>query len=683
MINTKYFIIANLALILNSCGQKTEKVKPMEKPSGIEISNLNLEVKPGDDFFEYANGGWLKQNPMPDEYSRYGAFEILEIKKDAEIKNLIEEVAEKKDLAKGSPEQQIRDYYQAAMDTIEIDKLGIKPLVPILDEIKSSKTKQDLIRLQAKLNILGSYPFFVVFSSQDDRNSTQVIANLNQGGIGLPERDYYTNTDKRSAKIRDEYVNHIQKMLILTGFDEKTATSNAAKIMKIETVLAQASMTMIEQRDPIANYNIYDLAKLQNNCKGYDFASYFNALGLTNTDHLNVHQPAFFMAMAKLFKNTSIEDIQFYLIWNFINSNASKLSSDFEKQDFYFNATVMSGVDKMKPRWKRMVSSTSDNLSDPVGRKYVEKYFPAASKELMLKLVDNLRLALKESIANLDWMSDSTKMRAQEKLAAITVKIGYPNQWIDYTSIEIMPNTFVENTWNCHAFEYKRNLAKIGKPVDREEWGMSPQTVNAYYNPNMNEIVFPAAILQAPFFDPKADDAVNYGAIGVVIGHEMTHGFDDQGRLYDQNGNLNDWWTEYDAKNFKNKTQILINQYNAYTILDSMHVNGELTLGENIADNGGLFISYAALQKSFGDKGQPALIDSLSADQRFLISYAQIWRQHIRPKTLMRRLQEDVHSPGEARVNAGVANLPWWYTAFKVSEGDKNYVAPEQRAKIW
>jgi predicted metalloendopeptidase len=330
-----------------------------------------------------------------------------------------------------------------------------------------------------------------------------------------------------------------------------------------------------------------------------------------------------------------------------------------------------------------MIASTNGNLGDPVGKIYVEKFFPAESKKRMEELVGNLRVALNESIKNLDWMSEETKVKAQEKLAAINLKVGYPNVWVDYSSVDIQANNYIQNTWNCSAFSYQRNLDKIGKPVDREEWGMTPQTINAYYSPNMNEIVFPAAILQAPFFDANADDAVNYGAIGVVIGHEMTHGFDDQGRLYDKDGNLNDWWNEEDAKNFKEKTQILVEQYNNYIELDSLHVNGKLTLGENIADNGGLFIAYAALQKSYEKNGKAEDIDGLTSDQRYFISYGQLWRQHIRPKTLMRHLQEDVHSPGDARVNAGVANVPKWYEAFDVKENDANYIAPENRAKIW
>jgi len=677
-------IISALALTVASCGQTTDKntnTDNMKKNLGIDITNLDTSVAPGNNFFQYANGGWLEKNPIPEEYSRYGAFEVLAKKNEKEIKGLIEELAAMDKVEKGTPSQQIRDYYNAGMDTNTIEELGMKPIEPIIAEINSINKKDELISMQAKLNMMGSHPLFAVFSSQDDKNSTEVIANLVQGGIGLPDRDYYTRDDERSKNIRAEYVKHMNKMFVLAGYSKLEAASMADKVMNIETKLAENSMTMLERRNPNATYNIMSINEL-NKASKYDFDAYFKALNITQTEKINVRQPKFFAGLSTLFNEISLEEWKTYFVWNVLNDNAGKLSSDFVDANFHFYSSVLSGVDKMRPRWKRMISSTNGNLGDPVGKIYVERFFPAESKKRMEELVGNLRIALKESIQNLDWMSAETKVKAEEKLAAINLKVGYPNVWIDYSSVEIGDN-YIQNTWNCSAFSYQRNLNKIGKPVDREEWGMTPQTINAYYSPNMNEIVFPAAILQPPFFDANADDAVNYGAIGVVIGHEMTHGFDDQGRLYDKDGNLNDWWNEEDAKNFKEKTQILVEQYSNYIELDSLHVNGELTLGENIADNGGLFISYAALQKSYEKNGKPEDIDGLTSDQRYFISYGQLWRQHIRPKTLMRRLQEDVHSPGDARVNAGVANLPWWYEAFNIQETDKYYIAPEKRAKIW
>ncbi|MCK5846246.1 MAG: M13 family metallopeptidase [Bacteroidales bacterium] len=678
--NLIFFAAASLVV---SCSPTEEKLMEKSKASGIEISNMNTEVKPGNDFFEYANGGWLKANPMPEEYSRYGAFEILAKKNQAQIKGMVEEISAMEEVKKGSPEQQIRDFYNAGMDTSIIEELGMSPIQEILADINNMATKDDIVAIHAKMNFNGSYPLFAVFGSQDDKNSANVIAQMIQGGLGLPDRDYYIKDDERISNIRKEYVDHITKIFVLTGDDETIAAEKANNVLAFETKLAAFSMTMLERRNPNATYNIKSMDELQNSAPGYNFEAYFKAIGISNTDVINVRQPKFMTGVAELINSTDLENIKTYFAWNILNDNAGKLNKAFVKQNFYFYSTVLSGVDKMKPRWKRMISSTNGNLGDPVGKIYVEKFFPAESKERMLALVGNLRIALKESIDNLDWMGDSTKVKAQEKLAAITVKVGYPNKWIDYTSVDIDPNKYLQNTWNCAAFSYKRNIDEIGKPVDREEWGMTPQTVNAYYSPNMNEIVFPAAILQPPFFDANADDAVNYGAIGVVIGHEMTHGFDDQGRLYDKDGNLNEWWTETDAIKFKEKTKILVEQYNAYTVLDSLHVDGELTLGENIADNGGLFIAYDALQMSYAKNGTPEPIDGLTSDQRYLIAYAQLWRQHIRPKTLMRRLQEDVHSPGDARVNQGVVNTPWFYTAFDVKEGDDRYVAPENRAQIW
>ncbi len=677
-------VLALSSLIVTSCGPtKKKELTNMKTNSGIDLNNLDTNVNPGDNFFEYANGGWLKSNPIPAEYSRYGAFEVLAKKNQEEIKSIIEEVSTRTNIEKGSPEQQIRDFYNSGMDTNKIEELGIKPIESVIIEINGLNSKAELIEIQAKLNMKGLYPLFAVYSSQDEKNSTEIIANLSQGGLGLPDRDYYTKEDERSKGIRIEYINHIQKMLELAGETEDVAAKKAKEIMAFETILASASMTRLEQRDPHATYNIRTINEISKEAPGYDFKAYLSYLGLSDLKSANIHQPFFFKEMAKAFNTTDINTLKDYFIWNVINGNASSLSSEFVNQNFYFYSTVLSGVDKMRPRWKRIISSTNGSLGDPVGKLYVEKYFPASSKEIMVELVGNLRKALKESIQNLDWMSDITKQKAEEKLAAINLKVGYPNKWLDYSKVEITPDNYIQNKWNCNEFSYKRNLAKIGKPVDREEWGMNPQTVNAYYSPNMNEIVFPAAILQPPFFDPSADDAVNYGAIGVVIGHEMTHGFDDQGRQYDKDGNLNNWWTDEDAKNFKAKTQILIKEYSNYKVLDSLPINGELTLGENIADNGGLFISYAALQKAYEKNGKAKNIDGLTSDQRFLISYAQVWRQHIRPKALMRRLQEDVHSPGIARVNVGVANLPWWYSAFNIKEEDKNYIAPENRAKIW
>jgi putative endopeptidase len=683
MINIKNLVFAAVVLAASACNTQVEK--PMEKPKekAIDMANMDLSLNPGDDFFRYANGGWMKSNPIPEEYSRFGAFEVLDKLNKDRIKTIIDEVSVQKEAKKGSPAQQIRDFYLAAMDTAAIDALGYSPIKPLFEKVEKLENAAQIPELIAELNFKGIYPAFVLYGGQDDKNSERVIAHVLQGGLSLPDRDYYTKTDPSSEEIRSEFVNHLIKMHELIGSTPEEAKTAAQIIMKFETRLAKASMTLLERRDPNAVYNLMSVADFAKSVPNFDFISYISALGINDIKEVNIGQPKFFAELNKMMKDVPLNDWKIYLNWQILNESSSLLSSEIEQTNFNFFGKTLSGTEKMQERWKRMISAINGNLGEAMGKLYVEKYFPQEAKDKMLKLVANLKIALGESIKNLDWMSAPTKVKALEKLESMTVKVGYPNKWIDYSSIEISANNYIQNNWNCNEFNYRDNLKKIGKPVDREEWGMTPQTVNAYYSPNMNEIVFPAAILQPPFFDLNADDAVNYGAIGVVIGHEMTHGFDDQGRLYDKNGNLNDWWTEEDATKFKEKTQILVEQFNNYILLDSLHIDGELTLGENIADNGGLLVAHEALLRSFEQNGVPKPVDSLSYDQRFFISYAQVWRQNIRDKELMRRIKEDVHSPGEARVNAGVANMPWWYSAFNIAPESKYYIAPEKRAKIW
>lgn len=679
--------LASLAIIgFAACNteKKSESMnEDLEIKNGIDLGNLDTTIAPGKDFFQYANGGWIKKNPMPEEYSRWGAFEVLNKKNKEQIKTIIDEASADKKATKGSISQQIRDFYLAGMDTVTIEKLGITPLQPTFDEIAKLAKVEEMIPFLVSLNLKATYPLFNPYAGQDDKNSTRIIANLYQGGLGLPERDYYLSKETRSVEIRKAYINHLEKMFVLTGKTAEEAKSIATLIMKIETEMASASSSMTELRNPVANYNLMTMAEVQKEYPNLNIKSYFDAAGLAELTEVNVCQPKFFAQINKMIKSVSLEEWKTYLVWNVLNSNASLLSTPFEKQNFYFYETVLSGIQKQKVRSERMIEATNGGLGEAVGKIYVEKYFPKEAKEKMTVLVGNLKISLGETIKNLDWMSAETKEKALEKLAAINVKVGYPNKWKDYSSIDISADKYLQNMWNCAAFEYKFNLNKIGKPVDREEWGMTPQTVNAYYSPNMNEIVFPAAILQAPFFNINADDAVNYGAIGVVIGHEMTHGFDDQGCMYDKNGNLNNWWTKEDAEKFAAKTHILVEQFNEFILLDSLHVNGEMTLGENIADNGGLFVAYAALLKSYEKSGLPAPKDGLTYQQRFVISYAQVWRQSIRDEELMRRLKEDVHSPGEARVNGALKNLPAFYEAFNIKEGDPLYLPVDKRAKVW
>jgi len=652
------------------------------KEKAIDKQNMNTSVKPGDNFYEYVNGGWIKTHPIPPEYSQYGAFTILYEDNQEKLRSLIKKVSAEENAPEGSVAQKIRDFYNSGMDTGTIEKLGIKPVQKQLEEINNLKSKEDVASYIATMQRKGMTPLFYFFAEADQRNSTMEIANLYQGGLGLPDVDYYLNEDEASAKLRDEYVDHLTKMFVLKGDKQEQAEKSAKAVMNLETKLAKTSFTRIEQRDPVKNYNKMSLAGLIETAPDFNWSLFFKTLGLEDPGDINVGQVKFFKGVSDLMNETDMETWKAYLTWNLLDASANYLSDDFVKQNFEFYGKTLSGQQEMQPRWKRVLEVVSNGLGEALGQLYVEEYFPASSKERMVTLVNNLRAAFGDRIKQLDWMTGETKEKALEKLASITVKIGYPDKWRDYSKLEIIPGNYFSNVIAAREFSFNRNLNKIGKPVDKTEWGMTPQTVNAYYNPSNNEIVFPAAILQPPFFNPDADDAVNYGAIGVVIGHEMTHGFDDQGRQYDKDGNLNDWWTEEDAKRFKAKTDKLVALYDNYVVLDSLHVNGSLTLGENIADLGGLNISYEAYQKSLNGE-TPKKIDGFTAAQRFYMGYAQVWRQNIRPKEMARRLKTDVHSPGEARVNIPPFNIDSFIKAFDVKKGDRLFINEDERAYIW
>ena len=672
--------IIALAIGTSGCGDagKSKKAEP-----AINVANMDTAVKPGDDFYRFANGSWLKNNPIPAEYSRYGVFELLQEENYEQLKTILAEASADKNAAAGTVNQKIRDYYNSGMDTVKIDKNGISPLKAELDQINAMATPADVQKYIILEHASGNYPLFYLFSSPDEKNSNQVIAMTYQGGLGLPDRDYYLSEEPRSKEIRTKYVQHMAKMFVLAGSTPEQAAKDADIDMKIETELAKLSRTRLALRDPNANYNKTDLAGIQKMAPGIDWKAYFDGIKLTATNEINVGQPEFMAGMAKMVNTIPVNDWKVYFRWDLINTAASSLSSDFDKEHFAFYGTVLSGVKEQRPRWKRMIDQTSSSLGEAVGQLYVQKFFPPEAKKRMIELVNNLKASLSQRIDGLAWMSDATKKEAQAKLAKINVKIGYPDKWIDYSSLTIGTDSYYANSKSARQFAVNRDIAKIGKPVDRSEWGMTPQTINAYYSPNMNEIVFPAGILQPPFFFMDADDAVNYGAIGMVISHEMTHGFDDQGRQYDKEGNLHDWWLADDSKNFTAQTKVLIDQYDNYKILDSLHVDGKLTLGENIADLGGMNVAYNGLQKALEGKNKDEKIDGFTPDQRFFLSYAQVWRANIRDEETMRRLKEDVHSPGDARVNAIVYNIPAFYTAFNIQPTDKRYIAPENRANIW
>jgi putative endopeptidase len=664
-----------------------QSCKPVDKTAatpGLDPKNMDTTVNSGEDFFKYANGGWMKNHPVPADKSSYGAFDELDEANRLQIKELVLEAAKRTEAANGSNVQKIRDFYSTGMDTIAIEKMGIGPLTSYIQEIDKLKSLSDLPALTARFSLNGASPFFYLFSGQDAKNSNRIIAQIWQGGLGLPERDYYLNDDERSKEIRNEYQKHIQRMLILAGETGEVATAHSQTVINIETRLAKASNSMVENRNPQATYNLINVSDLQSKTPSFSWNSYLTTLGFPGITEINVCQMKFITELDKILKSEKVENWKVFLRWKIIHEFADYLPLSFEQESFAFYGKFLSGQDEMKPRWKRVLDNTSSALGEVLGQLYVEKYFPAEAKERMLKLVTNLKSSLKGRIANLPWMGAETRNEALAKLEKINVKIGYPDKWRDYSSLNVGTESYLANMVNSNRFETKYTLNKIGKPVDRNEWGMTPQTVNAYYDPNMNEIVFPAAILQPPFFNMNADDAVNYGAIGVVIGHEISHGFDDQGRQFDKDGNMRDWWTATDAEEFGKRTQLLINHFNEFIVKDTFHVNGELTLGENIADFAGLTISYDAFQMTEQAKNQNEKLDGFSPNQRFFLGYAQVWRRNVKEKALLRQLQEDVHSPAEYRVNGGLFNIPAFYQAFpEISSTSKLFRTEELRPVLW
>jgi len=654
--------------------------KEEKKSTAIDKTDMDLSINPAADFDNYANGGWKTKNPLPDDKSRFGTFDKLRDVAEKQQQALFDKVTTEKH-EQGTVGQKIADLYNMGMDSATIEKQGAEPLKPYLDEIAAIKNIADVQSVITNQHASGNGTLFSFYGSTDDKNSNWVIAQLYQGGLGLSDRDYYTNQDDHSKEIRDEYVKFVAKMFVLAGNDDAVAAAKATKIMAIESRLANASMTRLETRDPVKSYNKMNLKGLTEISSAFDWSSFFTTIGLPGQEEINVGQPEFFKEISKMMTEVPVDDWKAYLEWNVINSSAGYLSSAFVDENFNFYGKVMQGQKKNRDRWKRVQGTVSNTMSEAVGQLYVAEYFPPQAKERMLKLVENLRISLGQRIDNLAWMSDETKAKAREKLSTITVKIGYPDKWRDYSDLKISKeDTYLDNIFRSWKFEAAYNFGKINKAVDRTEWFMPPQMVNAYYNPSMNEIVFPAAILQPPFFYLDADDAVNYGAIGVVIGHEITHGFDDQGCQYDKDGNLNNWWTEEDGKRFEERTKVLINQYDQFVVLDTMHADGKLTIGENIADLGGLNISYQAFKSA---NKETASIDGFTPDQRFFLAYAHLWASNIRDKEILRLTKEDVHSLGRFRVLGPLRNLPQFHSAFNIKEGDYMYLAENERAVIW
>ena len=673
-----YLPFIALALMATSCNSKKEAAQK----GGIQIANLDQTANPRNDFYQYACGGWMKANPLTDEYSRFGSFDQLAENNRSQIKSLIEDLAHQQSQP-GSVAQKVGDLYNIAMDSAKLNADGVAPIKGYLEKIEALDNRAVLSECVAGMHRDGFGPFFGLYVGADDMNSSMNMAQLYQGGLSLGEREYYLDNDDRTKEIRAKFEEHVVKMFQLAGFTEEEARKAATDVMKVETRLAETTKSAVELRDPHANYNKITVAQLKKEVPGINWDAYFTTIGLKDLQEVNVGQMAEIKTVADLLTKENMDVLKSYLQWNVINTASSYLSDDFVAQNFDFYGKTLSGTKEMQPRWKRAVSSVNGVLGEAVGQMYTDKYFPAAAKERMVKLVSNLQKALGERIQGLEWMSAETKAKALEKLAAFHVKIGYPDKWKDYSSLEIKNDSYWENIVRSNHFDYDKMIAKAGKPVDKDEWLMTPQTVNAYYNPTTNEICFPAGILQYPFFDMNADDACNYGAIGVVIGHEMTHGFDDQGRQYDKDGNLKDWWTAEDAKNFQERAQVLVDYFSNIQVLPDLKANGELTLGENIADHGGLQVAYQALLKAMAENPLGNDENGFTPAQRFFLSYANVWAGNVRDEQIRLQTKSDPHSLGRWRVNAALPHIGMWYEAFDVKEGDALYLPVEQRASIW
>ena len=649
------------------------------KQKGIDVAAIDRAVQPGADFYRFANGTWLKENPIPASESRWGSFNIVAERNNLVLREILESVANDKTATKGSAKDKVGTFYRLFLDEAKREKQGVSPAKADLDDINNLKNKNEIIPLIAKFHRKGIRSFFGFYIGQDLKNSTAYIPYISQGGLGLPDRDYYFKTDAKSQKIREEYVKHVDEIAKLFGLG---SAQFGQDILAFETSLAKPSMNRTERRNQEKQYNKRSYNQLVQAYPAIDFKTYFSEIKLSKFDSLIVSQPAFFEALNQLLATQSLESIKAYLNWNVMNTSAGYLNSALEKQNFYFYSTVLTGTTEQKPLWKRGIAAANSIVGELLGQLFVEKTFTPESKKRVNAMVDDIVAAFKVRINGLTWMSNETKEKALIKLASFNRKFGYPDKWKDYSKLEIKDDSYLANQYRASEFGFQDMINNLGKPIDRGRWGMLPQTVNAYYSPTLNEIVFPAAIMQPPFFDADADDAVNYGSIGAVIGHELTHGFDDQGAKYGADGNLKSWWTEEDKKLFEGKTKVLVNQFNNYYVSDSLHINGELTLGENIADLGGLTIAFEAYQMRL-KKNPGEVINGFTPEQRFFIGFAQIWKNNVRPEALRQLILTDPHSPGEFRVLGTLSNMPQFYQAFGIKEGDKMYRKTEDRANIW
>ena len=668
----KMVMIMAAAALFAACGQQ-EKKQP-----ALDMSFLDTSVAPGEDFYRFATGGWQDAHPLPAEYSRYGSFDVIGENNQKQLNDLFVSMTKMK-AEPGSVDQKISDLYKMALDSLTRNNLGAEPVKPYIEQIMAVGSKEDLARLIGRLNREGEGGFYGAGVEADLMDSDMQILYLGQGGLGMGDRDYYL--DPKNAELKAGYEAFLVKVFGLCGLEN--AEDLAAKALSVEDALAKAAWPREKNRDMMAIYNPMSTEQIIKTWPNVHFDLAMEEAGIPAQEKVIVQQPSYFTGLDAVFANTDLETLKAYQLANFVQGACGALSDDFYTASWEFFSHQMAGAQEQRPRWKRAMAVPNSLLGEAVGKMYVERYFPASSKEKMVTLVENLRTALGQHIDSLDWMSDETKVRAREKLASFTVKIGYPDKWKDYSTLEIDPNiSYYENLRSASAWYVADNLSKLGKPTDKTEWGMTPQTVNAYYNPTTNEICFPAGILQKPFFDPDADDAVNYGAIGVVIGHEMSHGFDDQGSMFDAEGNMADWWTEEDKAKFKEKGEQLAAQFDEVEILPGVHANGHYTLGENIGDHGGLSIAYTAMQNAIA-ADRPGLIDGYTPEQRFWLSYGAIWAQNITDQEKARLTNMDVHSLGENRVNVSIRNFGEFFEAFGITEGDPMFRPEEERVHIW
>ncbi len=676
-----YMLLAGFALLALPACKSTQNAGNADDRKLLDPANMDTTVRPNDNFYLYANGTWLKNNPIPADQTRWGSFNELIEQNNTKLHGLLEQ-AEMAKAATGSKEQMVGDLYRSGMDSTRIEQAGITPMKPYFDRIDAVTDVNSLLREIATEHTHGINALFNFYVGPDDKNVAKEVTQFMQGGLGMPDRDYYFNKDQRSTAIRDAYKQYLVHLMTMMGSDSATAKKDAAAVYSLEEKLAAASMTRVEMRDPYKVYHKFSLSAISKQTPGIDWASMMSALKVQGQDTVLVAQPGFFAAVARELKATPLPVWKQYLKTQMTMDMSPYLSSNFADAHFAFFGKTLRGQESQSPRWKRVLRVVDGSIGELLGQLYVDQYFKPEAKKRMLDLVNNLQATYAERIKRLDWMTPETKTLALAKLNSFLKKIGYPDKWKTYDGLKIVPDNYVANIFATSSWQYDYDINKLGKPVDKTEWGMTPPTVNAYYNPAFNEIVFPAGILQYPFFDPKADDAVNYGGIGAVIGHEMTHGFDDQGRQYAADGNLKNWWTPADSAAFVTRANKVVDQFNHYTILDTVHINGELTEGENLADLGGLAIAYEAFKKTEQGKSDKK-IDGFTPDQRFFLSWAQVWRANTRPQELAQRVITDPHSPSELRCNGPLSNMTEFYSAFNIKPGDKMWRPDSLRAKVW